>query len=198
MLTKTIHPADPSGNSAAFELAKQTKLSITARHACDIVRGSDVLRDANVLNLRFVILLKGTDTPCQLQTARIVVQGLRFGEWHMHVHSLSAAWPASVRLFVTISVMRSHSLRSCDVTQAYLKGTTNLAGVVYGRPPASWLTRKPTTSSSEKISMSFRPLEIIGITVWGLYSERECASRHLQVIPRSTLTLHKSLPTSQE
>lgn len=135
-ITETLHLTNPSCNFVPFRNANQEELSgLVARNAFQLVRCTTVPVATNIRNGRFILSIKGIDTPCPVYKARYVVQGHRDREKHRLVQNSSTARPASVHLLVTIFAMRGYVLRSFDVTKVYLQSNTYLSRAVYVRPP---------------------------------------------------------------
>lgn len=88
-----------------------------------------------MLNGRFVLSIKGTDTKHPVHKARFVVQRHTDRDKHTLVHNSSTARLASKRLFVSITAMRRYAIWSFHVTKAYLQSAVDLARTLYVLPP---------------------------------------------------------------
>lgn len=90
MITEILHPSDPRSCGPDAARAKKKEIEgLLKRGTWKIVAKDDTPPDANVLNRRFVITIKDTETNTPIYKARCVVQGHKDKEKNKLVHNSS-------------------------------------------------------------------------------------------------------------
>ena len=99
-----------------------------------VVLKEEIPGNSNVLNGRFVLVIKNKGTNEEIYKARFVVQGHRDREKHFLVHDSPNLRQSSTRLLVAIAAIFGFRRWIHDVRQAYLQPSEKLMRKVYLNP----------------------------------------------------------------
>lgn len=130
----TLKPNDPRADIQEFITAKKEEIEgLRKREVWTVVKKKDVPIGSNVIGGRFVLSFKAFDTPEQHPKARFVAQGHNDRDKSNIVHDTATIRPTSIRLIISVSVIRQFRIFSHDVTQAYVQSKDKLTRMIYIR-----------------------------------------------------------------
>ena len=134
-ITEVLHPSDPRNDSSEASTAKRKEIeSLVKRETWKVVIREEVPKGSNIINGRFVMAIKDTETNKPYFKARFVAQGHRDKEKSVLVHNSKTVRQSSIRILLALAALFGFRIWSLDVNNAYLQSASQLLRDIYLKP----------------------------------------------------------------